>query len=235
MKRLVCLAPLLLILIAPVYGQEQRPNAYVTITGNSIAHFQANFATWEFPSLVNDVYIWGADSAPCRYFLQTNAGGVPLLLYYVPAQTTVAVLIDSTNDIQTGVPVTQHMACIEQTISILLTRNPAIKIVVANTPPMTQWDPCTSSDRDYSIVQAIEAYNSAYADPVTGLQALYPNNVRVADVFTLNAYSDGWGIPSDLTGPCGIHPGQEFQWSSSWQHFALPYELLVMQAVNGRW
>jgi len=227
---------LLMLLTAAAFGQSQFQNAYVTITGNSIAHFQAPFAMQEFPAIpAANVYIWGVDSAPCSYLLQTNSSGEPLLLFLVPERTTVAVLIDSTNDIRTNVPVPEHMACIEQTISILLARKPDLKIVVTNTPPWTQWDPCTDTNRDYSVVQAIEAYNAAYADPVSGLQALYPNNVRVADVFTPNAYSSGWGIPADMAGPCGTHPGQEFQWSSSWQHFAFPYELLVMQAVNGRW
>jgi len=190
---------LILLLSAAAFGQSQFPNAYVTITGNSIAHFQAPFAMQEFPAIPPaNVYIWGMDSVPCSYFLQTNSDGQPLLLFYVPARTTVAVLIDSTNDVRTNVSVTQHMACIEQTISILLARNPELRIVVANTPPWTQWDPCTETNRDYSVVQAIESYNAAYADPVSGLQALYPNNVRVADVFTPSAYSSGGGFPMIL-------------------------------------
>jgi hypothetical protein len=106
---------------------------------------------------------------------------------------------------------------------------------VANTPPWTQYNPCTGTDNDPSIVQMIESYNQAYADPSQGLQALWPNNVRVADVFTPIALSDGWAIPQDMTGPCGIHPGQEFQWSASWATFAAPYQALVMQTLNGQW
>jgi hypothetical protein len=71
---------------------------FVAITGNSIAHFQANFASEEFPLLQSSqVFIWGADSVTCSYFNATNQG-VPLIYSYIPAQTTVAVLIDSTND-----------------------------------------------------------------------------------------------------------------------------------------
>ena len=226
----------LVLLGVAAYAQTQYQNAYVSITGNSIAHFQATFPMQEFPAVpASNVYIWGADSATCAYFLQANPTGTPILLYYVPARTTVAVLINSTNDIRTGVPVAEHMQCMEQTISILLARSPNLKIVVANTPPWTQWDPCSGTNRDYSIVQAVEAYNTAYADPATGLRAQFPNNVRVADVFTPSAYPSGWGIPADLAGPCGIHPGQEFQWSASWQHFASAYELLVTTAINGLW
>ena len=214
----------------PALGQiGSYKNFYVAITGNSIAQFQAPFALQEFPAIPSlNVKIWGMDGATC-------SGVLPLILHLVPGNTNVAVLIDSTNDIANGVPVAQHMSCIEQTIALLLGRNPALRIVVANTPPWTQYNPCTATYRDYSVVEAIEAYNAAYADPSSGLQALFPNNVRVADVFTPAAYADGWAIPQYMSGPCGIHPGQEYQWSASWAHFAQPYQVLVMSAVQGRW
>ncbi|HUI83587.1 MAG TPA: SGNH/GDSL hydrolase family protein [Candidatus Binatia bacterium] len=199
------------------------------MTGNSIAHFQANFGRQEFPAFPPpNVYIWGQDSMMC-------SGILPLILYLVPARTDVLVLIDSTNDIEHSVPISQHMSCMAQTITTLLGRNPALKIVVANTPPWTQYDPCSGTYRDHSIVQMIEAYNAAYADPATGLQAQWPNNVRVADVFTPSADQNGWAIPQYMSGPCGIHPGQEFQWSPSWQHFADGYLPLVTTAAMGRW
>src|SRR5579863_7705296 len=71
--------------------------------------------------------------------------------------------------------------------------------------------------------------------PSVFTRARGPNNVRVADVWTPSAGADGWAIPADMPGPCGIHPGQEFQWATSWSHFASPYEALVMQAVRGQW
>jgi hypothetical protein len=227
------LASLLVILCMAVPGQSQIVNQYththVTVTGNSIAHFQAPFATREFPAILNqNVWIWGIDSAPCSTVLT-------LILQLVPANTDIAVLIDSTNDVKLGISVSQHMACIEQTITALLERNASLKVVVANTPPWTQYNPCTGTDRDDSIVDEIRAYNATYADPISGLQALWPNNVRVADVFTPSAYPDGWAIPDDMSGPCGVHPGQEFQWSTSWSHFAAPYEALVLQAVRQQW
>ena len=209
---------------------------FVTITGNSIAHFQAPFAPEEFPHLLaSQVNIWGVDSVACAYFLSTNGNGTPLLYFYVPAQTTVAVLIDSTNDIRTGVPVAQHMLCIETTIGLLLRRNPNIKIVVANTPPWTQFNPCTNANNPPAVLTAMQAYNAAYADPTTGLQALYPNNVRVADVYTPAAESNGWANPSYMSGPCGTHPGPEFIWTLSWAHFVPPYTTLVMEAINHQW
>ena len=215
----------------PAHGQVIGfyKNTHVTITGNSIAHFQAPFAMLEFPAILSqNVDIWGIDGAPCSMVFQ-------LVLPLVPANTDVLVLIDSTNDIKNGIPVDQHMSCIENTISVLLARKPALKIVVANTPPWTEFNPCTSMNRDHSIVDAIEAYNSAYVDPNHGLQALWPHNVRVADVFTPAALPSGWANPQYMAGPCGVHPGQEFQWSASWAHFAAGYEPLVMAAVQGRW
>lgn len=209
---------------------------FVTIAGNSIAHFQANFAPEEFPQLLgSEVHIWGVDSVPCSYFLSTNGSGTPLLYFYVPAQTTIAVLIDSTNDIRTGVPVTQHMQCMETTIGLLLRRNPNIKVVVANTPPWTQFNPCSSADNPPAVLTAIQAYNAAYADPSAGLQAMYPNNVRVADVYTPAAESNGWANPFYMNGPCGIHPGPEFTWSMSWAHFVSAYTTLVMEAIDDEW
>ena len=202
---------------------------HVAISGNSLAQFQGGFQSREFPLLPPaNVVIRGQYSYTCAMIL-------PLVTYLAPANSDVIVLLDSTNDIRTNVPVQQHMACIEQTIATLLLRNPAARIVVANTPPWTQWDPCTNQYRDHSIVDLIEAYNAAYADPASGLQAQWPANVRVADVFTPSADSDGWAIPQYMTGPCGIHPGDAGVWSASWQHFADGYTGLVMSSLNGQW
>lgn len=219
-------------LLLPALAHAQVPGQYtkhVTVTGNSIAHFQAPFGPQEFPAIKQSgVYIWGQDG-------QTCAGVLTLVLYLVPAATDVLVLIDSTNDVRDAIPVAQHMSCIQETILTLLARNLELKIVVANTPPWTQFNPCSGEDNPDSVRELIEAYNAAYADPISGLQAQWPNNVRVADVWTPSAGQDGWAIPADMPGPCGIHPGQEFQWSASWSHFVVPYEALVMQAVMGRW
>ncbi len=204
-------------------------NKHVTITGNSLAQFQGGFQSREFPLLnPQNVVIRGMNSYTCSML-------VTLVPYLVPVNTDVLVLLDSTNDIRTGVTVPQHMACIVQTITNLLARTPALRIVVANTPPWTQYDPCTATYRDPSIVTLIEAYNAAYADPVTGLQARWPTRVRVADVFTPAAGQDGWALPQYMTGPCGIHPGNQGVWSDSWQHFVNGYTGLVMSAAGGRW
>ncbi len=225
-----------LILVAMVFAlaldaqaQTLDFNAHVVVTGNSLAQFQAGFQTEEFPLLnPQDVMIHGMNSYTC-------AGLLRLVLYLVPTNTDVVVLLDSTNDIRTGVSVPSHMSCIKQTISMLLQRSPALRVVVVNTPPWTHWDPCTNTYRDDSVVAAIEAYNTAYADPVGGLQATWPVNVRVADAWTPSVDQEGWAIPQYMIGPCGVHPGNEGVWSSSWQHFADGYTGIVMQAVELKW
>jgi hypothetical protein len=225
---------LLVLEMAATIAQAQTP--YVTITGNSIAFFQHPFAPDEFPSLPSDeVTIGGQDSEPCSYFNALDGQGQPLIYSYVPAQTTVAVLIDSTNDVRTNVSVSQHMQCIEQTIDYLLQRNSQLKIVVANTPPWTQYNPCTMQNNSGIYLQLIQAYNIAYANQDTGLQALYPNNVRVADVFTPAALPSGWANTDLMNGPCGIHPGPANVWTISWAHFTPAYDQLVIEAINGGW
>jgi len=228
---------LLTIALCLVANAVHAQSPYVTVTGNSIAFFQAPFAPDEFPTLPsNEVYIFGVPSVECAYFntIDTQTGE-PFIYYYVPSQTTVAVLIDSTNDVEDNNPVNQHMTCIEQTITYLIQRNVNVKIVVANTPPWTQYDPCTMEDHGAIYLQAILTYNAAYADPHTGLQALFPNNVRVADVYTPAAQQDGWANPALMTGPCGIHPGPQNVWTISWAHFTPAYVQLVLDAINGQW
>lgn len=204
-------------------------NKYVAVTGNSIANYQAGFQSREFPLLTpTDVVFRGMDSYTCAMVLR-------LVIYLVPAQSNIVVLFNSTNDVANHIPVAQHMACMKQTISILLERNTQLRVIVANTPPWTHWNPCTNSYRDDSVTTDIQNYNAAYADPVTGFQALWPTRVRVADVWSPNADMQGWAIPSDMSGPCGIHPGERSVWSPSWEHFSEPYIDLTMDAVRGQW
>ena len=207
----------------------QYANKHIASTGNSLAQFQGGFQLMEFPLVpAANVVIRGQNSYTCAMIL-------PLVSYLVPPNSDAVVLLDSTNDIEHNVPVQQHMNCIEQTITSLVTRNPAVRIVVANTPPWTHWDPCTSTYRDPSVVQLIQAYNAAYADSGSGLQALWPVNVRLADVFTPSSDQDGWALPQYMLGPCGIHPGNSGIWSASWQHFADAYTGLIMAALKGQW
>ena len=107
------------VMIAGVALMQAQSIQYVTIMGNSISYFQAPFQPEEFPTLSSsDVHIWGVPGAPCSYFLNLDTDGNPIILSYVPAQTTVLVLIDSTNDIEQGISTQVHMMCMQQTIQM---------------------------------------------------------------------------------------------------------------------
>lgn len=207
-----------------VFAQQTGPyTKHVTVFGNSIAHFQAPFGPIEFPEVASGyTYIWGDDSFTCQDVLVT-------LLYMVPADTDILVLIDSSNDIRVGTPISTQLACMQQTIADLQNRNPDILIVVANTPPWTQYNPCTGQDNDPSIAALIEQYNAAYASEQ------WPAGVELVDVWTPMVETDGWAIPQLEIGPCGVHPGNEYQWSPAWAHFAAAYEVAVSQALQGQW
>lgn len=225
---------LLLVLLFLALAATGFAQTLVDITGNSIAQFQLGFQKWEFPSLpADEVNIWGADGFTCSDLLHDQ-----YILEIVPADSQVIVLIDSTNDIGTGVPVNVHMNCMYTTLSLLQSRNSAVRIVVANTPPWTQWNPCLNNgqggDNDPSIATNIEAYNAAYADPVNGLEAKF-QHVMVADVWTPAVQPDGWAYPQYMQGPCGIHPDQAETWSASWDHFAWGYENLVLTGLQQQW
>ena len=202
---------LALLLVLPCFGQVPMTK-YVTVTGNSIAQMQGGFQRNEFPLLPPaNVVVRGMYSYTCDHLL-------PLIAYIVPADTNVVVLYDSTNDVIRGVSVSSHVSCMESTIAVLTARNPAIRVIVVNTPPWTA-DNCYGDYRD-----AIDAYNAAYASEP------WPSNVRVVDVWTPNVLQDGsrWADQNDMTGACGIHPGPANQWTDSWQHFTAPVSQSVM-------
>ncbi len=226
MKKFAVALLLLLSVSAISWGQgiiNPYRNKHVTVTGNSIAQMQGGFQSQEFPLVPpGNVLIRGQNSYTCSMILT-------LITYLVPVNTDVVVLIDSTNDAARNIRVDDHMACIRQTITTLTLRNPAIKIVVANTPPWGE-DTCDGQDPRATIA----AYNAAYADASTGLEASY-RNVKVADVWTPAVQDDGWAIPQYMQGSCHIHPDIANQWTSSWSHFSYTYDQLVMSALRGQW
>ncbi len=200
-----------------------RLTKHITVSGNSIAQYQYPFAIIEFSSLAPGyAYIYGAPAFTCSEVYRE-------LSFLVPADTDVAVLIDSTNDVRTGVTISDHMACMNLSIAYLVGRNPSIKIVVVNTPPWRQ-NNCYAADPR----QVIAAYNAAYVDPVTGLAAAWPGVVTVADAWSLIAGPDGWAIPNLMVGYCGTHPGVAYQWSVAWQNFASSYESVAVQLARAQ-
>ncbi len=190
---------------------------HTTVTGNSLAVFQGGFQSLEFPYLpVSYVTIFGQNGMTCEQLL-------PLIPFLVARNADIVLLYNSTNDVRTGVQVSAHMTCMEQTVAVLLQRNPNIRILAANTPPWTE-DNCYGDYRD-----SIDIYNAAYA------REPWPAGVSVLDVWTPNVNPDTrWAIPADMTGPCGIHPGPANQWTNSWAHFTAPGTAAVYQIVKGR-
>jgi hypothetical protein len=222
MKRLAfyfCLVIILLGAMTPkVVHAQAVVQPHITITGNSIAQFMSGFQPHLFPTyLPSNVVINGWIGYTCQMML-------PALLATVPANTKVAVLIDSTNDVVHNTRLSDHMTCINQTINTLTMRNPAIKIVVALTPPWVEGNygcPPTSGYGDKRAV--IQSYNAAYRGDAgsgyPGLAQSYPHTVVIADVYSYMVLPNGCANPDLETGPCGIHPGNSQQWSSSWSAF----------------
>ena len=198
-------------------AQTLRSNLkHITITGNSIAQMMGGFQQHLFPTVPpNYVTIRGQYGFTCNMLL-------PLVTYLVPANTEIAVLIDSTNDVDTGVDLQTHYLCMQQTISALWMRNRAIKVVVALTPPQVDGnDGCPGYTDERATIQAYnDAYNGVPSSGYQGLAADFPGVVTIVDVWTPSAQSDDYAIPADMTGACGIHPGPANVWTGSWAHFS---------------
>jgi len=231
MKRLcLCICLITSLLGTVSSAQAVKPQPHITITGNSIAQFMGGFQSHLFPAYQpSNVVIRGWSGYTCQMFL-------PVLLATVPANTNVAVLIDSTNDILHDTPLSDHMSCINQTLNALTMRNPQIKIVVALTPPWVEGNYGCSVTSGYGDKRAaIEAFNAAYrGDPGSGYPGLaqsYPHTVVIADVYTYMVLPNGYADPNLEIGPCGIHPGYAQQWSSPWNTFGNVLVSAVQRAL----
>ncbi len=172
---------LLMIFFVTTLNAQLPPAA--RITGNSLVQF----APWPVEG-ISLTEIRGHNGYTCALLAQ-------MLPFDVPLGTQTTVLVESTNDVRTGVPVEQHMACIEGEIAFLQSYRPGIRIIVVNTPPWNEIN-CYGDTRTL-----IAQYNSAYLS----LPAQY--GVTLVDVWTGAAQSDGWAVPELMSGPCGIHPG----------------------------
>ncbi len=164
----------------------------VVLFGHSWAADMAGFQGWAFPNIPSShVVVQGYHSFRC-----TDLLGV--LLTSVPASTNAVFLITATNDVVDGVSVSQHMACMETMISDLIAENPNMLILVSNVPPL-----CANTIGSFGDERSrIAAYNQAY----TTLTSIYPNNVKLIDMWTPMVDTNGWGLVNMFTGD-GIHPG----------------------------
>jgi len=237
--RLVVIFPVALalpLLSVCVAANAQVINGYqpkVSLLGDSIALFEAGLQSQIFPTLnPANVYIFGHDSYSCaqvRLVVQFDAFGTAL----APRNPDVVVLVnDTTNDVARGTTPADLLTCLQGTVSDLLNRKSNLKMVVLTTPPWTQYNPCTGANNDPSIPGLIASYNIVMPE----LQTQWPHNVRVLDANTpfLDALGDGWANPALMTGPCGIHPGPQSQWSGGQPTLAAVYRDTVLTS-NQPW
>lgn len=228
----------LLLLVVPMmsFGQAIGRGGYqpsVALLGNSIAAYESGLQAYIFPQLpVSKVYIYGRISHTCqmvRLSIVADAFGTSL----GPRNPDVVVLVnDTSNDISHGVPPATTYSCLEGTIGDLLNRKATLKIILLSQVPWTQYDPCTGQDNDPSYLQLIQNMNAM----LPGLQAEFPHNVRVLDAYTpfLDHQGDGWGDPSLMGGPCGVHPGDPGVWDFGQPTLANVFRNIVLTS-NQLW
>jgi len=93
------------------------------------------------------------------------------------------------------------MACMENMISELMSENPQMLILISNDPPL-----CISTLGIFGDQRArIAAYNQAYLS----LPQLYPNNVKLVDMWTPMVDTSGWGLANMFRD--GVHFGTNGQ------------------------
>ena len=150
----------------------------VVLFGHSWITLMEGFQPWAFPNIPSGhIAIEGYSGYTCAKLL-------PIVLQNVPASTNAVFIMAATNDVVEGVPVSQHIACMESMIGELIGENPNMLILLSNVPPLCSG---TGIGDDRAT---IAAYNKAYA----GLPQLYPNNVRLVDMWTPMVDTNGWGL-----------------------------------------
>ncbi|MGO9515812.1 MAG: GDSL-type esterase/lipase family protein [Candidatus Korobacteraceae bacterium] len=159
----------------------------VVLFGHSWVERMQGFQPWAFPNIPSQhVSIQGFGGYKCSMLLQEVYAAVP-------ASTNAVFIMAATNDVLQGVPVSQHIACMESMIGDLIGENPNMLILVSNVPPVC------SNVGDFR--SAIAAYNQAY----TSLPMLYPKNVKLVDMWTPMVDTSGWGLSNMFLD--GVHPG----------------------------
>ena len=163
----------------------------VVLFGHSWIELMEGFQPWAFPNIPSQhISIQGYGGYTCAKLLN-------VLYSSVPASTNAVFIMSATNDVIQGYPVSQHMTCMNTMIQDLIGENPNMLILVSNVPPI-----CASAG-DYR--NAIAAYNQAY----TLLPSLYPNNVKLVDMWTPMVDTSGWGLNNMFKD--GVHFGPNGQ------------------------
>ena len=183
-----------MLLVAASASAQQDPlipphalTVQVVLFGHSWVERMQGFQPWAFPNIPSQhVSIQGYGGYTCFELLQ-------VLPSSVPPSTNAVFIMSATNDVLEHYLLSQHMACMRSMINYLIGENPNMLILVSNVPPVC------SNVGDFR--SAIAAYNQAY----TTLPQLYPNNVKLVDMWTPMVDINGWGLANMFLD--GVHPG----------------------------
>jgi len=163
----------------------------VVLFGHSWIELMQGFQPWAFPNIPSrHVSVQGFGGYTCAMLL-------PLVSSSVPASTNAVFIMAATNDVVEGVPVSQHIACMESMIGQLIAENSHMLILISNDPPL-----CITTLGIFGDERSrIAAYNQAYLS----LPQMYPNNVKLVDMWTPMVDTNGWGLLNMFVD--GVHPG----------------------------
>lgn len=198
MKAMTTLFVVLLVAVAAGAQSYQQPlipphalSVNVVLFGHSWIELMKGFQPWAFPNIPSQhVSIQGFGGYKCSMLL-------PVLRSAVPASTNAVFIMAATNDVLQGIPVDQHIACMESMIEVLIGENPNMLILVSNVPPVG------IKVGDFRLL--IAQYNQAY----TTLPPLYPKNVHLVDMWTPMVDTNGWALLNMFRD--GVHFGPNGQ------------------------
>jgi lysophospholipase L1-like esterase len=163
----------------------------VVLFGHSWIVLMQGFQPWAFPNIPsNHVSVQGYGGYTCEML-------IPPLRSSVPPSTNAVFLMTATNDVLENIPVDEHIACMQTIIGILIGENPSMLILASNVPPLGK---NVKDHRD-----AISQYNQAYLT----LPQMYPNNVKVVDMWTPMVDVNGWALANMFRD--GVHFNQNGQ------------------------
>ena len=199
MKTLVTLLLVLLVAAGSAAQVLQQPlipphalTVNVVLFGHSWVVLMEGFQPWAFPNIPSPhVSIQGYGGYTCFELRQ-------VLPASVPPTTNAVFIMAATNDVLEHYLLSQHMACMRSMIEYLIGENPDMLILVSNVPPV-----CMNKG---DFRSAIAAYNQAY----TTLPKLYPNNVKLVDMWTPMVDTNGWGL-INVFKKDGVHFGPNGQ------------------------
>jgi lysophospholipase L1-like esterase len=198
MKTATTLLVMLLVALGSSAQSYQQPlipphalRVNVVLFGHSWVERMQGYQPWAFPNIPSPhVSIQGYGGYNCAQLLN-------VLLSSVPGSTNAVFLMTATNDVVEGVPVDQHIACMETMINELIAENSKMLILASNDPPL-----CITTIGIFGDERSrIAAYNQAYKT----LPQLYPNNVKLVDMWTPMVDTNGWGLLNMFLD--GVHPG----------------------------